>query len=159
LNVEKLMTRDPGRCCPADSLNEPARIMWERDCGFVPVVAAQDDPRVIGVITDRDICMAAYTRGAALSALRVRDSMAPEPRTCRPGDSLARAEHLMSEAQVRRLPVVDEHNRLLGVISLADLARQALRERTRSKQELRESEVGALIAAVCHPHDFSSARV
>src|SRR5262249_40110788 len=106
-----------------DTLNEAARIMWERDCGFVPVVADRSDPRLVGVITDRDICMAAYTKGEPLGAIRIGDVMAKSVMSCRAADEIGTAERVMQQAQVHRLPVVDGAQRLVGVLALADIAR------------------------------------
>jgi CBS domain-containing protein len=79
--------------------------------------------------------------------------MANEVRACNPGDSLAEAEAIMREAQVRRLPVVDRGERLLGLLSLADLAEEAAHERERRgrKREITEAEVGETLAAICRP--------
>jgi CBS domain-containing protein len=156
VKVQDLMVKNAAACYPQSTLDEAARIMWERDCGFVPVVESAASAQLVGVITDRDVCMAAYTRGARLKDLRVVDAMAKVVRTCQPGDTLAEAESCLSQARVRRLPVVDESGQLLGVLSLADLARQAFRERTRSKPEVKESEVGALVAAVCQPRQVAA---
>jgi CBS domain-containing protein len=122
--VQKLMTTDVTACTPDDSLNRAAQVMWERDCGVVPVVDA--DGKLVGVVTDRDLCMACYTRGLPLSALRVGDAMATEPCVCEANDSIGHAVRLMAERQVRRLPVV-EGGRLVGIVALADLARDVRR--------------------------------
>jgi CBS domain-containing protein len=157
MNVDDLMVKNAEVCYPHSSLNDAARIMWEHDCGFVPVVESETSAKVVGVITDRDACMAAYTRGANLKELRVAEAMSTGVRTCKPGDSLAQAESCLAEAQVRRLPVVDEGGRLLGVLSLADIAREAFRERAQGKPEVKESEVGALLATVCQARPLPAA--
>ncbi|NUP10053.1 MAG: CBS domain-containing protein [Polyangiaceae bacterium] len=110
-------------CAPEDSLSEAARIMWEADLGCLPVV--DEERRVIAMITDRDICMAAYTRGLALRDLRVYSAMSDEVVACRPDNSLADVERMMAKAQVRRIPVIDRDRRLVGIISLADIATEA----------------------------------
>ena len=66
MKVEQLMTKSVATCGPDKSADDAARIMWERDCGFVPITESTSNPRVIGVVTDRDLCMAAYTRGRPL---------------------------------------------------------------------------------------------
>jgi CBS domain-containing protein len=110
-------------CSPEEPLNAAVRLMWEGDCGAVPVVS--DTGVLVGIVTDRDACMAAYTKGLPLAAIRVRDVMARHVHTCGPDDSLALAATAMANAQVRRLPVVDSEHRLVGIISLADIARSA----------------------------------
>jgi CBS domain-containing protein len=122
MNVEELMTRDVRTCAASDSLNDAARIMWEADCGCVPVVDA--DGTVVAMITDRDICMAAYTQGRRLMYMTVDSAASKNVVTIGKDESLRRAEELMRTAQVRRLPVIDSEGRIVGLLSLADLARR-----------------------------------
>ncbi len=136
-------------CTPEQALVEPARILWEHDCGCVPVVAGDGSGRVVGMVTDRDLCMAAFTSGARLGELRVEQAMSGAVCACRPTDSLADAAALMRSAQVRRLPVVDGEGRLRGLLSLADLAVAADPEAT--PDALGPAEVGAILAAICRP--------
>jgi CBS domain-containing protein len=151
MRVEELMTKSLRTCRPDDTLSQAARIMWEADCGAVPVVSGDGEGRVVGIVTDRDACMAAYTRGQALEQLHVREAMATDLRCCRPSDTLAEAETAMRSAQVRRLPVVDESGHLVGLVSLADLAREAARERGSKRPAIGEDEVGDTLAAICEP--------
>ena len=120
MNVRDLM-KSPQVCGPADSLDHAARILWEHDCGVVPVV--DDKRRVIGMITDRDICMAAWTKGRTLGALPVHGAMARAVARCQPTHDVEAALRIMAEAQVHRLPVVDANDRLLGILSLTDVLR------------------------------------
>jgi len=119
--VRDVMTREPRTCMPSDPLNQVAQQLWEGDCGALPVI--DHDRHVVGMITDRDVCMAAYTKGLPLSQISVSSAMSSGVYTCRPGDSLRSIMDLMSTHQVRRLPVVDEQGRLVGIVSLADVAR------------------------------------
>jgi len=155
MTVEQLMTKPVWTCTAEDSLCEAARIMWERDCGCVPVVESNSSGRVVGIVTDRDVCMAAYLQGRPLESLRVRDAMARVLRTCRPGDSLGEAEGLMRAAHVRRLPVVDDAGHLLGVLSLADLARAAglAAEHGVRRLDLALEGVGQTLSYVVEPND------
>jgi CBS domain-containing protein len=120
MQVKDVMTASPSTVTPDDTTNQAARIMWERDCGAVPVVDA--NRKVVGMVTDRDICIAAYFQGEPLSQIRVGDVMSRELHTCRPEDEVARAEHLMREHQVRRLPIVQDGEMLVGILSVGDLA-------------------------------------
>jgi CBS-domain-containing membrane protein len=104
---------------------------------------------VAGVITDRDICMSALFKGKPLYELRVSDAMSRQLQACRPSDSLADAERTMRQTRIRRLPVLGERGSLVGMISLADLAREAAREGTSPKQEITGTEVGDTLAAIC----------
>jgi CBS domain-containing protein len=121
--VKAIMTDAVSVCSPDQSLDSAARLMWEHDCGAVPVVSSGGE--LVGIVTDRDLCMAAYTKGLPLAAIHVRDVMARHVHTCGPEDSLARAATLMADAQVRRMPVADAAHRLVGIVSLADIARAA----------------------------------
>ena len=125
--------------------------MWDHDCGCVPVCSGNGVTRTIGVITDRDICMGALFQGKPLQELRVGDAMARQLLACRPEDSLREAEQAMRDARIRRLPVLDDQGALLGILSLADLAREAAREQTRAYREVTEVEVNDTLAAICQP--------
>ena len=120
MRVEELMTRHVATCHADSTLADAARIMWEHDCGAVPVV---DGERLVGIVTDRDTLMAAFTRGRRLDEVAVDAAMARDVRTCQPRDHLQSAERVMREAKVHRLPVVDYGGRLVGILALADLAR------------------------------------
>lgn len=147
--VENLMTRKSQSCQPGNSLASVAQLMWEHDCGCIPVCSDNGARRVIGVITDRDICMDALFQGKALQELRVSEAMSKSLTTCRPSDSLAQAERIMREARVRRLPVVNGDGALLGMVSLADLAREAVREHALPRKEVTETDVGNTLASIC----------
>jgi CBS domain-containing protein len=125
MKVEQIMNRDVKTCGPQDSLNKAAQIMWEESCGAVPVVDEQLNP--IGFLTDRDICMAAYTQGKSLDALRVETAMARKVVSCGVEDDLASAAQLMRQNRTRRLPVIDQNGALVGLLSLDDLACEAAR--------------------------------
>ena len=99
MKVEKLMTKEVATCGPDDTLNDAARIMWERDCGFVPITGSDASRRVVGIVTDRDICIAAYTRGQALGQIRIGDVMSTRIQSCKPGEDLASVE-----AEIARSP-------------------------------------------------------
>jgi CBS domain-containing protein len=144
MNVEELMSRNVQTCAASDSVNDAARIMWEQDCGCVPVVEA--DGIVVGIITDRDICMAAYTQGRGLMHMNVESAASKNVVTIGKDESLRRAKELMREAQVRRLPVVDSGGRLVGLLSLSDLARHV----PDFGERVGEPLLGAL-AAICQP--------
>jgi CBS domain-containing protein len=121
--IDTFMTATLHTCSLGDSLTRAAQIMWDCDCGAVPVVDA--DGKLCGMLTDRDLCMAAYTKGSPLFAIAVSDVMSKHPHVCTVGDTLAHAISLMASAQVRRLPVVDAGGRPVGIVSLADIVHSA----------------------------------
>ena len=125
MKVSELMTRDVATCLATDSLNRAAQIMWERRCGSVPVVDLDQSGRVVGMVTDRDVGMAAYTQGRRLDDIAVTLAMSRPVWTCSASASAEEAEGLMMAHGVQRLVVVDPEGRLMGVVSLDGIARQA----------------------------------
>lgn len=149
MKVRELMTSDVQVCGPRDDLNRAAQIMWDHDCGVVPVVDAERRP--IGMLTDRDVCMAAYTQGKLLGAIHVEEVMSREVQACGPDDPVADAEAAMRERRVRRLPVVDAAGKLVGILSLNDIARRAVLERGKRRGAPALEEVSETLASVCRP--------
>jgi len=125
MKVEQIMNRDVKTCGPQDSLNKAARIMWDEPCGAVPVV--NDQSRLLGFLTDRDVCMAAYTQGKPLEDLRVETAMARNVVTCGAEDDLGSAAQVMRQNRTRRLPVINRDGTLVGLLALDDLACEAAR--------------------------------
>jgi CBS domain-containing protein len=118
--VRTIMTGSPATCSPSDSLKRAAEVLWNADCGMVPVV--ESDGRLVGVVTDRDICMTSFFRDQPPSALNVGETMSHHLLTAHPDDSIESVVHLMADKQTRRVPIV-ENDRLIGVVALADIAR------------------------------------
>ncbi|MGD8325211.1 MAG: CBS domain-containing protein [Gammaproteobacteria bacterium] len=145
------MSRTVQSCRCTDTVARAAQLMWEFDCGCLPVVSEDGAGLITGVVTDRDICMCALFRNAPLREIPVSEAMAREVLVCHPGDSLDEAELIMREARVRRLPVADETGALVGMLSLADLAQEAVRELVTSKADISEADVGDTLAAICCP--------
>jgi len=124
LEVGDLMTRNVAAVRASEPLSAAAQLLWDRDCGSIPVLEDQGE-RVVAMVTDRDICMATWSRNAAPSALLVAEAMSPGLVSCGPMDSIDAAERAMRANQVRRLPVLDSERRLVGILSLTDIARVA----------------------------------
>lgn len=149
MNAEDLMTRDVVTCRAEDSAGHAARLMWEHDCGVIPVVDAEGRP--VAMVTDRDLCMAGYTTGRSLFDIRVESAMSKGVRACRTTDSIGAAETSMRQARVRRLPVVDSNNRLVGMLSLSDLARGACERWKKHGDTQAPMRVMETLAAVSQP--------
>jgi CBS domain-containing protein len=145
MHVKELMTHPVVTCQIGDHLDVPARLMWEYDCGVIPVVGA--DGRLEGVITDRDITMEALTKGQRLDQLPIEGAMAKHVLVVHPEESVEGAERLMREGQVRRLPVVDNAGRPVGLVSINDLARLSAKARRSGV----EHELVETFAAICQP--------
>ena len=103
--VGSVMTRNVVTCTGSDTLHRAAQLMWDRDCGAIPVVDAHG--RAVGLVTDRDLCMAAYTRGRPLSAISVSSLLSARLYTCTATTSLDEAIARMAAQRVRRLVVVE----------------------------------------------------
>jgi len=152
MRVEKLMTTDVKVCFEHETLNRAAQLMWECDCGFIPVIAGNGDASLLGVLTDRDIAMAAYTQGKTLWEIPVSTAMSRDVISCRASEGIEQAEALMRENKIRRLPVVDRSNRVVGILSLNDVAREAQREiAVGGRPEVSAQGVSQTLAAVCQP--------
>jgi CBS domain-containing protein len=129
VTVGSLMTSPAITCNPETTLAEVAQLMWNHDVGFLPVVA-RGTGELIGVITDRDALMGAWTQGKPLWEVPASVPMHTNPKTCRPEMPIEEAEEALAAYQVYRLPVVDAQGRLVGVLSLRDVARKAAVGRT-----------------------------
>lgn len=123
MKVKELMSTDVKSCTRETDLATVARMMWDGDCGIIPVV--DDQRHVAGVITDRDICIAAATRSLDPARIRVGDAMTRDVSTCSEDADARSALQALKEHRVRRLPVVNRQDRLVGVLSMSDLVRRA----------------------------------
>src|SRR3954463_4799147 len=152
--VQSLMTKNPKCCRSEESLKRAAHIMWESDIGSMPVV--DRERRVVGMITDRDICMAANFQDRPLSEIQVHQAMASKIVACRPGDEIKTVERLMRDNQVHRVPVIDRDGHLLGVLSVNDLARKAASDRHLSSPQVGEAGVVTTLAAIAAPRSMAA---
>lgn len=119
MNISELMTPNPSTVAPTETIQNTAKLMRDEDTGAIPVV---DNGKVIGMVTDRDIVIRAVADGMPLSR-PVRDIVSQgDVVFATPGMSTKEASELMSEYQIRRLPVVDENEKLVGIVSLGDIA-------------------------------------
>jgi CBS domain-containing protein len=118
MNVQEIMTSVVEVCDPTTNLATAAKMMWDADCGILPVV--NGERQVLGMITDRDICMACATKNRAPSELNVRDALSGKTFTCKVSNDVHTVIDVMKREQVRRLPVVNDKGVLQGVISMND---------------------------------------
>ncbi len=120
MKVQEVMT-SPAHSCSADtSLAAAAIVMRDYKCGALPVLDEQGRP--IGILTDRDVCLAVARKNRFPAAISVHEVMTSHPLSCSPQTDLTEAVDLMAEHHVRRLPVVDAEGRLVGIVSLSDVA-------------------------------------
>jgi CBS domain-containing protein len=144
--AELIMRRRAITCRADDPMDDAARAMWEHDVGMLPVLDA--DGRVIAAITDRGIAMAACIQGKPLSAMSVEAAMSKRIFTARPTTPIVEIERIMAEEQVRRIPIVDDDGRALGIISLDDLAQQSMAS---EGAWIAATQVAATLRAICRP--------
>jgi CBS domain-containing protein len=147
MRVQDFMSHDVRTIRPNDTLAAAAQAMWDRDCGALPVVDAEE--RVVGMLTDRDACMAGLMAGKPLTEIPVERAMSKRLVSCRPDDTVKTAEASMRQHQIRRLPVLDDRSRLVGILSLNDIAIEASGERLRKEREVTAEEVGLTLGAIC----------
>ena len=131
MKAADLMTRDVATCGPDDSAAAAAKVMWDRDCGVVPVV---EKGMLRGLVTDRDLLMAGQMQGKNPGEVRLSSlaSRVPGPvATCREDEDVDSILTTMASKQVRRLPVVDRGGRLVGIVSLNDVALRSVGDEKR----------------------------
>ena len=147
MKVKEIMTASPNACTPTDTLVAAARAMWDNDCGVLPVVA--DGGNVVGLITDRDICMSAGMHGSNLSNLAVEDVCSGKVYSVKPDDDVHKALEVMQDRKVRRLPVVDADGALQGMLSMNDVVLRAQESAEKVAPGIAYADVVNTFKAIC----------
>jgi CBS domain-containing protein len=155
MKVEELMTSVVQSCTPETNLAAAAMEMWNGDCGALPVV--DDGGRVLGMITDRDICIAAATNHRDIADIKVGEVKTGEVRSCAPEMSVRDALTIFEQARVRRLPVVDEDNKLQGILSISDVLLQTTEARDKKGADVSYADVTNTFKAICARQTKSAA--
>jgi CBS domain-containing protein len=145
--VRDVMTSHAHYCTLDRSAGDAARLMEELDIGCVPVV--DDAMMPVAMVTDRDIALATYRLHRAPQAIDIRTVMSRSLFSCKPGDALRDAERTMRDWQVRRLPVIDEHNKLVGMLSLNDIVLASDRSTSAKLQQRIVGDLDETFRAVC----------
>jgi CBS domain-containing protein len=148
MKAEDVMTRRVVACRADSDLSQAARLMWENDCGSIPVVDADD--RLVGILTDRDACMSAYFQGRSLRELPAAGCMAREVASCQSSDSVLDVVRLMAERRVRRIPVTDGEGHLVGIVGWSDLLGAAEKAGDKKRKQLEEALLVALASISAH---------
>jgi CBS domain-containing protein len=146
MKVKEVMSVNPRACTLTNNLAEAASVMWEHDCGVIPVVA--DGGRVVGLVTDRDICMAAALRGRQLANIAVEDTISGEVFSCAANDDVRVALKTMQRNKVRRLPVLAADGTLEGILSMNDIVIKAKENRDKASH-LSYTDVVNTYKAIC----------
>jgi CBS domain-containing protein len=149
VNVDELMNPNVESCSPEANLAEAASIMWHYDCGAVPVV--DDKNKVVGVITDRDICIAISTGTRLATEIKVAEVITGGVHSCRADDDVHEALETMRKYRVRRLPVVDIQGRLEGLFTITDVILKTQTKDTKEPREVTCSEVTKVLKSITAP--------
>lgn len=122
MKIKEVMSSNPVCCVPSDTAQAVAGIMCEHKIGSVPVVIDQQSRELVGIITDRDLCCSIIAAGLDPQTTSIQKFVSLDPVTCRDGENLDKCERAMQEHQVRRIPIVDGEDRVIGIVAQADLA-------------------------------------
>jgi CBS domain-containing protein len=122
MKIRDAMTPDPVCCLTTDSAQKVAGILCKQNVGSIPVVSDHESRKLIGIITDRDLCCSVVANGLNPQSTPIEKFISLNPVACREGENLDNCERLMQEHQVRRIPIVDGDGRVIGIVSQADLA-------------------------------------
>jgi CBS domain-containing protein len=147
MRVQDVMTRNVKSCQPETSMDQAAMMMWDYDCGVLPVV--DYDGSVTGMITDRDIAIAAATRGRLTTQIRVGEVMSGNVYACAEDEDIKSALHTMRREKVRRLPVINYEGKLAGILSLNDLVLRAEEPRVGRAPEVPYEDIMSTFKAIC----------
>jgi CBS domain-containing protein len=120
MKVQDVMISPARSCTPDAAIVDAATTMWENHCGALPVLDEKGEP--LGIVTDRDICMGLARKNRFPARIPVREVMTPYPFVCQPQDTVEEILAIMAENRVRRLPVVNAEGRLVGIVSISDVA-------------------------------------
>jgi CBS domain-containing protein len=118
----EVMTKNPACCMPADSVSKAAQWMKKENVGSIPVIETEQSKKLVGIVTDRDIALKVVADGLDANSTTVANVMTQKVITCHIDDDLQKAVDAMAEYQLRRMPVVDNENKIVGIISQADVA-------------------------------------
>ena len=146
MRVVDVMMGTPYQCRPDANLGTATELLWNGNCGFLPVV--NEEGKVAGVITDRDICVALGTRNRLAGELTVAEVMTTKVQACAPEDEIHVALQTMRDGHVRRLPVIAKNGALVGVISIDDILVRAEPVSLGKMPELSSDEVVRTFRAI-----------
>ena len=148
MKVKELMNPDANSIWITESLADAAKLMWQNDCGILPII--KDGKKVVGMITDRDICMGTAMKDANPSSISVEQVMSGKVFAATPDQEVEEALEMMKAHKVRRLPVVNEEGELAGILSMNDIVLNA--KGSNGKAQIKYADVVETYQAICqHP--------
>jgi CBS domain-containing protein len=145
MKIADIMTREPATCSPSTNLATAAKLMLDADCGFLPVV--NEEKKLVGVVTDRDLYIALATRDQVASQITVGEVAQPQVFTCSPDDEVEGALEIMKKHRVRRLPVEGFGGTVAGIVSMNDIVLAA-----GERKPVRNDAVVETLQAICSHH-------
>jgi CBS domain-containing protein len=148
MKAADLMTPSPVCCSPDDTAQTIAQKMLESDCGCIPVIDEGGTQKLVGVVTDRDLACRCLAVGLGPDT-RAADIMSRDVSCCSPGADAKEVQRVMTDRQVRRVPIVDDRGALVGIVAQADLARAANRD------VVSDRDVGILVERISEPSQSS----
>ena len=122
MKCEEVMTKNPVCCVPSDNVVKAAQLMNRADIGSIPIIETEHTKKLVGMLTDRDLALKIVAEGRDPKSTKVEEVMTRNVVTCRTDDDLQKALDLMAEYQLRRIPVLDSANGIIGIIAQADVA-------------------------------------
>ena len=150
MKVQELMTKEVKTCGRDSNLAEVAKLLWDGDCGALPVV--DDEGNVTGIISDRDICFAVATKGRLAAEILASEVASGKPlHTCAPDDDIQHALSAMQQHQVRRIPVINSDGRIAGILSISDVINATNLETRGVKQGVSTNEAISTLKGICEP--------
>jgi len=150
VKVTEIITKNPVCCWPSSSTLSAALLMQETDTGIVPVIQDPFTPILVGVVTDRDLCLHVVAADRDPSSTWIDRCMTRDPVCCSEQDDVFLALDLMKTHQIRRLPVVNEKHEIVGILSLSDLARMA---------GIEANLIAAALQSICQPAHAAKQRI
>jgi CBS domain-containing protein len=124
VSVAEIMTKEVACCTPRETVEHAADLMKRENVGPIPVVEDHESKRLLGIVTDRDLAIKVVAEGRDARTTEIQEVMTPNPVACGEDEDIEHAMALMSDHQVRRLPVVDDNQCLIGIVAQADIARR-----------------------------------
>ena len=154
MKVKEVMNPDARSIWITESLADAAKLMWQNDCGILPII--KDGRKVVGMITDRDICMGTAMKDTNPSSISVEEVMSGKVYAATPDEDVEQALQTMKEYKVRRLPVVNAEGELTGILSMNDIVLKA--KGSNGKAEIKYADVVETYQAICqHPLPMTKA--
>jgi len=156
MKVTDVMAKPPAYCSPQTNLAAAVEILWRQNCGILPIVDSME--KVVGVVTDRDICVALGTRNRLASDIAVSEVTSGKVIACKPEDDVRVALATMAQAKVRRLPVIDTAGKLQGILSIDDVVLCAETGTRKGDSELSFEDIANTLKILYTPQPLRAAR-